>query len=78
MTFVAIVHPLPGLSEEFWESVKTICRGIPSVGSVKMSTPQFDANLSDILQNVKQIDAFLDIVFEFLYRRLVFVEFALL
>ncbi len=40
---------------------------------VKMSTqtPQFDANLSDILQNVRQIDNFLDVVFEFLYRRLV-------
>ncbi|XP_071496377.1 nudC domain-containing protein 3-like [Diadema antillarum] len=30
---------------------------------------RFDANLGDIMQNVRQIDSFLDVVFEFLYRR---------
>ncbi|PIK57693.1 putative nudC domain-containing protein 3-like [Apostichopus japonicus] len=29
----------------------------------------FDANLGDILQDVKRVDAFLDVIFEFLYRR---------
>ncbi|XP_038069579.1 nudC domain-containing protein 3-like isoform X2 [Patiria miniata] len=30
---------------------------------------KFDGNLCDILQNVQQIDTFLDVIFEFLYRR---------
>ncbi|XP_072028748.1 nudC domain-containing protein 3-like [Amphiura filiformis] len=34
-----------------------------------MTAQQFDQNLGDILQNVRQIDNFLDVVFEFLYRR---------
>lgn len=35
----------------------------------------FDANLGDILQDVKRVDAFLDVIFEFLYRRYLYIFF---
>ena len=59
----SVSESLPGFLEkrrdEFWGT------------TFKMSAPirNFDANLGDILQNVRQIDGFLDVVFEFLYRR---------
>ena len=42
------------------------------MGKFNMAAPmpgKFDGHLCDILQNVHQIDSFLDVIFEFLYRR---------